>query len=345
MNDMTTTTSLTQRSGVRPTTPLVGHGRYSSHVSYSDGVLTITVRHVEHRFLPLSIFGRLVMTKIIRLLPAGQGESTVVNGEDGLLTTHEIGGEAQGLTMILGPEWPIDVRETVRKQIDMAVHHQPSLKRAGGGRGLLIGALVILFLLVAIGRASAPAAPVDGERAAAADPAVLLAPTELESMTSAGVAQAAAAKEKHLPVLEALSQAQTVVLRPSSSGKTLIVWADPLCPNCRDFEQKVVPQLPKDVGVTIVPVAFKQGSRPLVSYAACGNDAAERARRWANLMSSSPSTDFSSQCAAGPQVADRNTTLFVRADLTSTPTIMASDGRIFTGDRTSAADVATWLAR
>jgi TrbB protein len=167
-------------------------------------------------------------------------------------------------------------------------------------------------------------------------------------MSSATVAQAAAdAQASFLPIKEAMSKASFITLRaPGAGGKTLVMWSDPLCPHCRDFEQKVLSKLPATIGVTVVPVSFKHGSRPLVSYAACASTGAERAARWKNLLSEQPTgIDVTQQCETGPAIADGNSTLFARAGLRSTPTLMKLDGQVFEGDQNSAEAVANWLAK
>lgn len=150
-----------------------------------------------------------------------------------------------------------------------------------------------------------------------------------------------------MPIKEALTKASFITLRAAGAGgKSLVIWSDPLCPNCRDFDQKILAKLPNAVGVTIIPVSFKHGSRPLVSYAACAGTAPDRAARWKNLMSEEPKDlDVTQQCQAGPAVADGNTTLFARAGLTQTPTLMKPDGQMFDGDLRSAEAITTWLTK
>lgn len=167
-------------------------------------------------------------------------------------------------------------------------------------------------------------------------------------MSSASVAQAAVdAQASAMPIREALAKASFITLRTAGAGgKSLIVWSDPLCPNCRDFDQKILAKLPTSLGVTVIPVSFKHGSRPLVSYAACASSPAARAERWKNLMSEEPKEiDVTQQCETGPAIADANTSLFARAGLRATPTLMKPDGQMFEGDLQSVEAITSWLSK
>jgi protein-disulfide isomerase len=171
---------------------------------------------------------------------------------------------------------------------------------------------------------------------------------EASGMSSAAVAQAAAdAQTSTMPIKEALAKASYITLRAAGAGgKTLVLWSDPLCPNCRDFEQKILAKLPANLGVTVIPVSFKHGSRPLASYAACASAAADRAARWKNLMSEEPKDiDVTQQCETGPAIADANTALFARAGLRATPTLMKPDGQMFEGDLHSSDAITSWLGK
>lgn len=245
----------------------------------------------------------------------------------------------------------------MRAEVDAALH-----RKAGGlsihvrGKTATLVALFVAYTIVSglSGAKQAPiaapraAAPVAGVTAQQVAPAQQLTPSEDAGMSSAATAQAAAdAQTSPLPLKEALSKASFITLRtPGAGAKTLVMWSDPLCPHCRDFEQKVLSKLPATIGVTIIPVSFKHGSRPLVSYAACASAAAERAARWKNLLSEQPTgIDVTQQCETGPAIADRNSALFARAGLRSTPTLMKPDGEVFEGDQHSAEAVANWLAK
>lgn len=320
---------------------VVGFGKYGVQVSVRDGIVRLTIRHSGSRLLPVGLFGRVVMTKMVRLALPGH-VSTLVNGRAGLVFDNTSPGQSSR-TVILDPCWPIDVREEARRQIDAALHHggRAVSLQMSGVTAAVAGAVALMLVAAAFGSG----APRAAEPAAVPAEAARLSPTETEAMSSAALAAKAAEQGNGLEHGDALSKAYKIPLRAAAPGKpTLFVWSDPLCPHCRDFEQKVVGQLPQGIGLTFVPVSFKDGSRPLVSFVACGSSERDRAARWTNLMSATPSEDFTAQCKKGPEVADANTVLFARAGLTATPTLMKPDGSVFDGDRDSVSGILKWLA-
>lgn len=332
-----------------------GHGKYAPSVSYSDGMVALSIRYVERPWLPLALFGRVVRTKLVRVAGQGVRETTMTNDQDGLVCAIRLDNCAVEKVSVLGPEWPVALRETVRADIDTALH------RTSRGISLhlksrtstAIAAFVVLAAVNAFSSSGQPTAPALGPQQA--DPAVLqasaapqLTPSEASGMSSANVAQAAVdAQASAMPIREALAKASFITLRTAGAGgKSLIVWSDPLCPNCRDFDQKILAKLPTSLGVTVIPVSFKHGSRPLVSYAACASSPAARAERWKNLMSEEPKEiDVTQQCETGPAIADANTSLFARAGLRATPTLMKPDGQMFEGDLQSVEAITSWLSK
>lgn len=335
-----------------------GHGKYGHRISYHGDCLTLSVHYVERQWMPIALFGRVVLTRQFRLAaPHFHIHEVAVVSDDGgvALKLHAQTDPVQtGILSIpvLGPEWPAAMREEVRDGIDSALHS------GAGGMALKLGTSTILFGLLAVfliasafggTRASATAGaplPASTLSASSSGPAqVGKAPAA--AVSSAEVAQQAAdTLGTSMPITEALSKAAFVTVRsPASGAKTVIIWSDPLCPHCRDLEQQVIPKIPKEVGILVVPVAFKNGSRQLVSYVACGADAAERAARWTNLMSEVPNLQLGAQCAAGPGVADANSVLFARAGLKSSPTIMSVDGAMYPGDTAVAEDLIAWVKK
>lgn len=334
-----------------------GRGKYAASVSYSDGMMALSVRHVERPWLPMALFGRIIQTKLVRIGGDAVREVSLMNDTNGLTCTIARAGGDVERNILLGAEWPASLRETVRADVDSAVHGKPGgLSVHLRGKTATLASLFVAYAIVSglsgakqqavvAPGSAAPIASAGGQQAA---PTPQLTPSEDAGMSSAMAAQAAAnAQSSPLPIKEALSKASFITLRaPGAGAKTLVVWSDPLCPHCRDFEQKVLSRLPVTIGVTIIPVSFKHGSRPLVSYAACASTAAERAARWKNLLSEQPAgIDVTQQCETGPAIADGNSTLFARAGLRSTPTLMKPDGEVFEGDQHSADAVATWLAK
>ena len=334
-----------------------GHGKYAASVSYNDGMVVLTMRYVERSWLPLAFFGRVVETKLVRIGGENVREMSMTNDAAGLSCLIARADGAVERISLLGAQWPAALRENVRLDVDAAVH-----RKAGGfsfnvrGRTATVAALIVAYALISgLAGTKQPAAAAPGVDApivrapvaqSAAAPA--LSPSETAAMSSAAFAQAAAeAQSSPMPIKEALSKASYINLRaPGAGGKNLVIWSDPLCPHCRDFEQKVLDKLPATLGVTVVPVAFKHGSRPILSYAACASTAAERGARWKNLMSEQPAgIDVAQQCATGPAIADSNSALFARAGLRTTPTLMKPDGEVFDGDVNSVEAVTSWLAK
>ena len=255
---------------------------------------------------------------------------------------------------MLGSEWPMSMREAVRTDIDGALHKTSrGLSFKLNGRTAILAALLVAYAVIqglSGVKQQYGAEPVENPLKLSATSSALtqLTPIEAAGMSSAAIAQASAeGQENPMPIKEALGQASKITVRAvGPGGKSLIVWSDPLCPNCRDLEQKILPVLPANVGVTVIPVSFKHGSRPLVAYTACAPTATDAAERWKNLMSLQPTDmNIAAQCEYGASFADSNTSLFARAGLRATPTLMRSDGQVFAGDPHSAEEIASWVAK
>lgn len=334
-----------------------GHGKYASSVSYQAGMIALSLRYVERPWLPLALFGRVIQTKMVRVAGERVRETTLTNDSEGLVCTVRRDDLGTDKVSLLGPEWPVAMREAVRAEIDSSLHsasHGISLQlKSRTSTAIVAFAMCVLVTSLAgsnqprptaLGVAPQPANVTDLQAAAGPQ----LTPTEASGMSSAAVAQAAAdAQASPMPIKEVLAKASYITGRAAGAGRTsLIVWSDPLCPNCRDFDQKILAKLPATLGVTVIPVSFKHGSRPLVSYAACAGSSAERAARWKNLMSEEPKgIDVTQQCETGPAVADANTSLFARAGLRATPTLMKPDGEVYEGDLHSAEAITNWLGK
>lgn len=259
--------------------------------------------------------------------------------------------------VIMGTEWKESLRLDAMKQLTIAM----SKGRHGFGKSILAAAAVgVLIAGVVLASASyvlrnqtpSPANASIQDPLAPATPAASAATSPSQNaddmLSSSRLAQMAVdAKGTNLPMAEALNQAGGIVIAPGvSGGKQIVIWADPLCAHCRAFEENIVKKLPADIGVTIVPVAFRTGSKPLVSYVSCGKTAEEVLARWNGLMQAQPAGDFSQQCLNGPMFADVNSVLFARSGLTQTPTIMSLSGEnIYRGNLESFDEVIKWIAQ
>jgi hypothetical protein len=334
-----------------------GRGKYAATVSYNDGLVAISIRYVEHPLLPLALFGRVIQTKLVRIGGESVRESTLTNDADGLWCTVARGDSPGERISLLSGEWPSSLREAVRGEVNSALHQKAvGFSISLRGKTATVAGLFLVYVIVTglpgtrqpVSAASSAGGQGSGAPALQAPAAPELSLGEAAGMSSAGIAQAAAdAQATPLPIKSALANASFITLRAASAGgKSLVIWSDPLCPHCRDFDQKILAKLPASLGVNVIPVSFKHGSRPLVSYAACAGTAPERAARWKNLMSEQPTgLDVSQQCDAGPAIADANSSLFARAGLRATPTLMKPDGQIFEGDLSSAEAITNWLEK
>lgn len=337
-----------------------GHGKYAPSVSYNSGMIILTLRYVERPWLPLTLFGRVIQTKVVRVGGSGVREATLMNDADGLWCSIRSDDATTERVTIMGAEWPVTLRETVRTEVDSSLHSSSGgisirLKSRTSVAIALFAAYAIVSALAGNDQLQPVAsdavpwqASVSPSQSLHASGAPQLSASEAAGMSSAAVAQAAAdAQSSPMSTKEAFAKASFIALGAAGAGgKTLIIWSDPLCPNCRNFDQKVLAKLPPTLGVSVVPVSFKHGSRPLVSYAACAPQPAERAARWKNLMSDDPKgIDVTQQCETGPAIADTNTSLFARAGLRATPTLMKQDGQVYEGDLQSAEAITAWLSK
>lgn len=267
------------------------------------------------------------------------------------LTSAVSGPRKAGPLKLIGADIPSEVRDRVRKKIIQSMT-QPNAAfsiQFGGIGALLIAALCTLLvvgMLTSKSQQNANSSIANTTKQAhPADSSLTSADADLReqmALSSSIFAQNAFAKLGNIGAREALTLAQKVTLRDTPiGGKTLVVWSDPFCPHCRDLEP-TIESLPRNIGITVIPVAFKEGSRLLASYVMCGGDGAERGSRWIGLMKDKPEGQIDKQCSTGPESADLNSTLFLRTNLTNTPTIMSASGEIYAGELSPAA-ITKWV--
>jgi hypothetical protein len=324
-----------------------GRSKYAPQVTLRDGMITLAIRQVERKWLPMSLFGRVVVSKVVRMVGASMQEATLLNGAQGLVVVAQH-GQAHGRSSqtILGVEWPVDFRQKVFDEINHELH-----RSAGGafsvsinGSGAIAIAALALYLIVAA--VAGPKAGAQPQAAAESVATPVLSVSEADAMSSSSHAQKAAASGAPLTPQVAAGQAKAFSIRPVPPGGTgIMIWSDPLCPHCRDFEQKVMSKLPSSVGVTVIPVAFKHGARPLVANVLCAADGAAKAKRWMGLMAQQPNVDLAEQCPDGAAEADLNSDLFARAGLQETPSIMKSNGAVYMGDKESLDQLMKWVVQ
>jgi len=323
-------------------------GKYSTRVSLDGTLLTIVISYVGQRWMPIALFGRSLVT-----LRVDSYRTNAVAPEGAFsIRNDNVSGLRVGKAIIMGANWPVEVREQLLDQINGALTaSSKALSIQFGSMRSLFAALVFAYLAISMlmSGAAAPhlSAPEYPDRASAGDVAAPLPSVgqQLESSSNL-VAQQGAAEKGPMKIKDALAAANKVVLATApAGGKNIVIWSDILCPHCRDLESDVISKLPKDIGLTIIPVAFKD-SRLLASYVLCGSDQADRAARWSGLMAPAPKGQLEKQCKDGPVQVDSNSILFARAGLTATPTIMSANGdRIFDGDLHNLSDVVGWASK
>lgn len=145
--------------------------------------------------------------------------------------------------------------------------------------------------------------------------------------------------------LEQLSILQEVVARSGFSlnknGALVVMFADPVCPACRQFEDWMREDGYKTFAPLVVPVAFKGGAKDLAATVLCvkGND--EQAKAWAQANAG---TLASKPCEEGLRQVDLNNAAFEALGLTATPSFVAVNGKKMTGAK-PLAEMAAWAAQ
>lgn len=114
-------------------------------------------------------------------------------------------------------------------------------------------------------------------------------------------------------------------------ARTLYVFADPLCPHCREIEP-VLEALGRDYNVEVFPVTLigQQDTVNLVSPVLCTQPAARRAR-WQQLFTGDAGmapgdTAPPAACEAGTRAISRNDDAYHAWHLPGTPTLLADNG-------------------
>lgn len=285
--------------------------------------------------MPFWLFGTPVLSKVVQFSSPNAGATAdIQESRDAVLIVND---KAETV-ILLDSTWPSSMRHDAYVAVVNALSHNAAsmLSFSIRGIGAIIATLVVVYLLMFQITSGGAAAQKGAQNPVAhtapqsftPEPAARLSAAESLEMSSGPAAKAAMEREgATLAMNTAIAQAQKVVLRPTvKGGKGIIVWSDPLCPHCREFEANVIASLPATIGVTIIPVSFQEGSKPVVSYVLCGKDGGDISSRWSNMMLREPVGNLSLQCAEGPRNADANSILFTRSGLTSTPTIQSADG-------------------
>jgi protein-disulfide isomerase len=105
--------------------------------------------------------------------------------------------------------------------------------------------------------------------------------------------------------------------------KTLYVFTDPQCPYCKEFDRTLA-SLGAEWSVRVLPVGFKPGSMQMADAALCAKDPAQA---WKYTIQGR-SVNESQSCYRS---AKKNTETFALLGMTSTPSTLRGDGKLFEG--------------
>lgn len=113
--------------------------------------------------------------------------------------------------------------------------------------------------------------------------------------------------------------------KDAAPEKTLYVFTDPQCPYCKEFDRTLA-SLGAEWSVRVLPVGFKPGSMQMGDAALCGKDPAQ-AWKYA-IQGRSVDESTSPSCSRS---AKKNTETFAMLGMTSTPSTLRGDGKLFEG--------------
>lgn len=114
----------------------------------------------------------------------------------------------------------------------------------------------------------------------------------------------------------------------NNEGQMVIMFADPACPACKQFEEWIAKDGYQTFSPLMVPIAILQGSRDVSAAVLCSRTQADTWRSAIAGTLSSPQT-----CAEGLSAVDRNNEIFSALGFSQTPTFVAMNGSILVGGR------------
>lgn len=113
----------------------------------------------------------------------------------------------------------------------------------------------------------------------------------------------------------------------NEDGRTLLVFADPQCPFCKQLESELA-ALPKDVAVRVFPVAFKSGSAEIAASVYCSID---QSGAWRSAVLDGDTLSSSGVECDGARKVAQNNAAFAGMGFKSTPTIVNGYGKVAVG--------------
>ncbi|MDL5034386.1 thioredoxin fold domain-containing protein [Pelomonas sp. APW6] len=120
--------------------------------------------------------------------------------------------------------------------------------------------------------------------------------------------------------------------------KMLVAFSDPNCPSCRDLDMQAS-RFDGNTGLTVIPVAYKEGSRDLAASILCSTNPG---KAWADYMQAGKRPG-NGPCDKGLALVDANKVLFEQIGGTATPTLVAPNGTLAAGAADTPVLVA-WVA-
>jgi protein-disulfide isomerase len=131
----------------------------------------------------------------------------------------------------------------------------------------------------------------------------------------------------------------TVQAGRATGVPSVIIFEDPLCSACRSFANSVMQgQVSAAIPISAVPIAFQHGSSEWASKALCSKNPNAG---WADLMKGEV-PDTATNCKAGDDTIAANNQLFVGMGFTSTPLLVAPNGKVLIG-APNAASFNAWV--
>ncbi len=122
--------------------------------------------------------------------------------------------------------------------------------------------------------------------------------------------------------------------------KKLIVFSDPECPFCKQLEKELA-QL-ADVQILLYPFPIAQihpNASSVAKHIWCSKD---RAKAWRQYLAQGTLDALPSQEANCATPIERNVAVAAQLGINGTPTLIAADGRILSGTRSSS-EIQKWL--